>query len=74
MLVKFKGGNEADWYFSKKDSLPRRVDRYQPSESGGERTALILTLSQVTPNPSFVQDPFKVVVPEGFKKTDDFAP
>lgn len=71
--VQFKSGDQSDWYFSKKDFLLRRVDRYQPGENG-QKTARILTLSKVTPNPNFVQDPFKLIVPEGFKKTDEFAP
>ncbi|MBI1824868.1 MAG: hypothetical protein HY287_03205 [Planctomycetes bacterium] len=74
IVVKYKGGDQSEWYFAKKDFLPRRVDRNQPSEKSDEKTVRILTLSEVTPNPTFVQDPFKVAVPEGFKKTDDFAP
>ncbi len=33
-----------------------------------------LTISQLVINPKFKANPFKLVVPNGFKKTDEFAP
>jgi hypothetical protein len=66
-------GLEATWFFSKKDFLPRRVDRrfqVPTGEKGG--TQLIVT--KLTVDPKLDKDPFKLVVPEGFTKIDDFAP
>lgn len=61
---------EAIWSFSKKDYLPRRVVRVFPNGAG----QMILTLTKVDINPSFVKSPFEPEVPEGYTKTDDFAP
>lgn len=74
ILVRYKGGQqEAVWYFSKKDGLPRRSDRTQMGPDGqGGSTQQIVTNLEVDPK---VEDSaFKITVPEGFKKSDDFAP
>lgn len=74
ILVQYKGGQgAATWYFSGKDFLPRRVDREFPAGGGGKVT-LTVELSELTLDPAFTTDPFKVVVPEGYKKTDEPAP
>jgi len=63
----------ATWYFSTKDNLPRRVDReFTGGQGGGGGTQQILT--EVNVDPKFDKDPFVSSVPEGFTKTDDFAP
>lgn len=64
---------EATWCFSKKDHLPRqRVDHYTlPS---GEKGAITRTVTHVLVNPDFSDDIFKLSLPEGYTKTDDFAP
>lgn len=64
---------EAIWYFSKKDHLPRRVDRVNTNASG-EKGAAQLTLTDLKVDPKFPEDPYKLVVPEGYEKTDEFAP
>jgi len=66
-------GSEVIWFIAKKDFLPRRMDMIFPSRDGkpGGRT---IELSNLTVNPKLDSDPFKLVVPDGFTKTDDFAP
>ena len=65
---------EADWYFSKKDFLPRRVDRLFPAREGAPAGGRSLIVTSVTPAPKFDKDPFKLDLPEGYTKSDDFAP
>ena len=61
------------WFVSKKDWLPRRVDRlYQNPEGGEGSTRLVLT--NLVTRTTFSAEPFKVIVPQGFTRTDDFAP
>ena len=69
------GGDFGDgvWFFSKKDFLPRRLERTFPSQggaTGGRQT----TLTDLVVSPKLDKDPFKLTLPEGFTKTDDFAP
>lgn len=66
-------GQEADWYFSKKDFLPRRVDRKIQSQ-GGEPGVRQLIVTALTVAPKHEKDPFKFELPEGYTKSDDFAP
>jgi len=68
-----EGGQEATWFFSKKDFLPRRVDRFIQSPTG-EKGSTQLIVTKLTVDPKFDKDPFKLTVPEGFTKIDDFAP
>lgn len=68
-----EGGQEADWYFSKKDFLPRRVDRFFAAPTG-EKGSSQLIVTKLTVDPKIDKDPFKLVTPEGFTKIDDFAP
>jgi outer membrane lipoprotein-sorting protein len=63
----------AVWCFSRKDLLPRRVERHVTPESGGEVTT-VLAVSELSVDPQFLVDPFKLIVPEGFTKTDEPAP
>ena len=61
------------WFISRKDWLPRRVDRvYKNPEQGEGSTRLILTDLVVSTTCDDGQ--FKLTVPPGFTKTDDFAP
>jgi len=66
-------GQEATWFFSKKDFLPRGVNRYFQSPTG-EKGSSQLIVTKLTVDPKFDKDPFKLTVPEGFTKIDDFAP
>ncbi len=67
---------ELVWFLSKKDYLPRRVLRIYPNRQDpeGEDGTTQLTISDLAVNPKFETDPFTLVLPEGFRKTDDFAP
>ena len=64
---------EGTWCFSKKDFLPRqRTDHYSMGERGtGTRTK---TITNLVVNPKIEPNTFKLKLPEGYKKTDDFAP
>lgn len=64
---------EATWYFSKKDFLPRaRIDtRTMPD---GRKLASQKTVSNLVVAPKLDESAFKLKLPEGYKKTDDFAP
>lgn len=66
---------QADWWFSINDFLPRRVDRLFPpqgesTERGGSQTII----TKLTADPKIEDGTFKLTVPEGFTKVDDFAP
>ena len=68
-----RGQGEAVWCFSKKDFLPRGVERLVKNAEG--QTASIITeVTSLEADPKLPEDAFKAVVPEGFKKTDEFAP
>lgn len=73
--LRLKSANqpEALWEFSAADHLPRRVTFAQVNEKG-EPAKAVMTLSRLTVHPTFVKAPFELVVPEGYKKTDTFAP
>ena len=60
------------WAVSKKDFLPRKVTRIIKNEQGEATTELLI--SDLVVNPQFIRNPFEMVCPEGFKKTDEFAP
>lgn len=67
---------EVVWYVSKSDFIPRKTERIFP-QANGEKGGRQVTLTNVVINPRPPADgidPFALVVPEGFKKTDDFAP
>ncbi|MBI3832915.1 MAG: DUF2092 domain-containing protein [Planctomycetes bacterium] len=62
---------EMDWYISKTDYLPRGTRfamKNQGSDGAGE--AIIHNLKV---DPKLDKDPFALVVPEGYKRTDEFA-
>lgn len=73
VLVVYKNGQEAEWYFSTKDYLPRRVDRIVKN-SAGETAKRIRTITNLVVDPQLPEETFKGQLPEGFKKTDEFAP
>lgn len=71
--IKVKYANnaqEATWYFGKKDFLPRRVDRHFPARNGGTT----MTITNLEVDPKLDAKAYSVKVPEGFEKTDEFAP
>ena len=65
--------NEAIWYFSKKDSLPRRVDRIHKNGEGEEGMTK-LVISDLKTSPDFKGNPFAPNAPADYKTTDEFAP
>jgi len=72
--LRYAGGQgEANWYVAKSDSMPRRVDRLVTNETG-EKGATELVITNLAPNPVFVANPYELRIPEGYEKTDDFAP
>ncbi|MCH8241495.1 MAG: DUF2092 domain-containing protein [Planctomycetes bacterium] len=73
VFVVYAKGQEAEWYFSKRDNLPRRVDRIVKNTEG-EKAKRILSITNLVVDPQLPEDTFKAKVPEGFKKTDELAP
>ncbi len=61
------------WFFSERDHLPRRV-LFSMKDAKGEVGAGEATMHKLDVNPKFDKDPFELVVPQGYKKTDEFAP
>jgi hypothetical protein len=63
---------QATWYFSKKDFLPRGLYRtYSASDDGpGQRW----TLTEVEVDPVYLKDPFPLRLPDGYTRTDEPAP
>lgn len=60
------------WYISGKDWMPRKVVRTIVNDKG-ETGTITFTLSKLTVNPKLDADPFKLQLPEGYTKTDEFA-
>jgi outer membrane lipoprotein-sorting protein len=64
---------EATWFFSKKDFVPLgRIDTVTMSED--KKGAVEKTVSKLELNPKLEADAFKFKLPEGYTKTDEFAP
>jgi hypothetical protein len=64
---------QATWYVSKKDFLPRgRIDTYMRPD--GQQLVWQKTISNLVINPELDDEVFKLKLPEGYTKTDDFAP
>lgn len=65
--------SDSTWYISVRDLLPRRLDlTFQNRE--GQKAGYSMVLSNLKVNVESGKDPFQFEVPEGFSKTDDFAP
>ncbi len=64
---------EAVWWFSKRDFLPRGVQRFIRTPSG-ERAAQRWELTDVVVDPKLAKDTFKLVLPNGYTKTNEPAP
>ncbi|MHC4695275.1 MAG: LolA-like protein [Planctomycetota bacterium] len=61
------------WSFSKRDFLPRRrVDLF--GGTCGAEGKITKTITNVVVDPKLDEDTFKLRLPEGYAKTDDFAP
>lgn len=64
-------GQQATWYFSKKDFLPRQVHRAY--DRGIRKISTRLTVSDLVVSPKIDKKELAPFVPEGFTKTDEFA-
>jgi len=73
VLITLGENNEATWWISKTDFLPRRTLR-SVQRPNGDRGGREITVTNLVVNPKPAKDPFALVVPEGFTKTDEFAP
>ena len=60
----------ATWFFSTSDYLPRRVDRELPHMGGVSR----LVVSEIVIDPEIDETMFTLQLPEGYARTDEFAP
>ena len=74
LRFKPKNGAKTDWYVSKKDFLPRLILHTYPGDPKQGDATDETTLTELVVNPKTPDKPFALIVPEGFKKTDDFAP
>ncbi len=72
-VVYAQGNQESVWFVSTKDYLPRRRDSIFIGRDG-ERQGTQIVLTSLEVDPKFTKSPFKLELPEGFTKTDDFAP
>jgi len=63
-----------EWYISVKDLLPRFVRRTYPAREGDGTGTSELKIINLEVNPDLGAKPFDLKLPEGFTKTDDFAP
>ena len=68
-----EGAPPATWYFGKKDFLPRaRIDEF--TAPTGEKVIWKKILANLVADPKLDENVFKLKLPEGYTKTDDFAP
>lgn len=70
IYVEYSGGQgRSNWYFSRKDFLPRRVDRLLgEGQADASYSTIVLDLET---DPKLADDAFKPNVPEGYEKTDE---
>lgn len=64
---------EAVWWFSKRDFLPRGVQRVMVTPSG-ERAIQQWQFKNLVPDPKLAKDTFKLVIPNGYAKVEGNAP
>jgi outer membrane lipoprotein-sorting protein len=72
VYVKRTDGREVIWFISKRDHLPRRLDRIYTREGAPGTTQL--EIEALTVDTKLDPSAFKPEIPEGFTKTDEFAP
>lgn len=73
LYLKFGGGFDTWYFFSTRDALPRRIE-WAFVGPDGRKFGSRLTLSELDLDFHAKPDSFKLSVPEGFTKTDEFAP
>ncbi len=64
---------EVIWFISKRDWLPRRLDRLYKNKDGKLGTTQ-LELADLTVESKLDPSVFALTVPDGYRKTDEFAP
>ncbi len=71
IYVDYSGNPErSTWFFSTSDYLPRRVDRDLPHMGGASQVVVY----DVVVDPGIDETLFKSQAPDGFSRTDEFAP
>lgn len=73
VIVTLRDDRQTIWYIARKDHLPRRVDRVFTNPTEGRGTTELL-IGNLELNPAVGHDAFKTVVPEGYARSDQFAP
>jgi hypothetical protein len=73
ILITYGETRQSIWFVSKNDYLPRRVVRVYKNEAGEEGTTE-LELTNLKADTKLDRAPFELKVPEGYTRTDDFAP
>jgi len=73
VAVEYANGQKATWCIGKEDFLPRRrIDHFdRPGMGKGD---VRKTITKLVVDPKLNDDSFKLNLPEGFTKVDDFAP
>ena len=71
--VVYGRGQKSIWYFSTKDYLPRRRDSLFAGREGAE-SRFTVVLTDLVVSPTLDDNAFKLEAPQGFTKTDEFAP
>lgn len=64
---------DAVWYFSKRDFLPRAVQRFR-AMANGKRGAEEWVLTNLVVDPALGEDAFAFILPEGYRRIEGFAP
>jgi len=74
--LKDEDGTDVAWFIATTDYLPRRWRRIVANRQNADAPpgTTDLTIAELVVNPKLEGDPFKLTVPEGFTKSDDFAP
>lgn len=75
VTIEEKDGTKVEWFIGTKDYLPRRRRRILKNRQNadGPTGTTELTIAQLVVNPKLEGDPFKLSVPKGYTKSDDFA-
>ena len=72
-VVYANDGGHAVWYFSKRDYLPRRVDRVYDNRVRGV-AMIVVELYDLEADPKIDSRDFALKLPDGFEKSARFAP
>ncbi|MBI1826505.1 MAG: hypothetical protein HY287_09885 [Planctomycetes bacterium] len=74
IFVKYAGQpQEAVWYISKKDFLPRKREQAGTMQNG-DKAGMEVAITELNTAPKIDDSTFKLTLPAGFTKVEDFAP